>query len=86
MQITPLEIGIAVTAVCVFFGPKKLPTFKRSKPATSWQTLSAADLGAANYAAGRAQSPVAARRASRDQHQFAVAGTNQAPLPHELLF
>jgi hypothetical protein len=83
MQITPLEIGAAVTAICVLFGPKKLPKFS-NRPATAWQTLDASDLGPANYAAGRAQSPVAARR---DQHQFAIAGTSRpAPLPHELLF
>ncbi|MGH2905285.1 MAG: Sec-independent protein translocase subunit TatA/TatB [Solirubrobacterales bacterium] len=101
MGITPLELGLAVLAVFIVFGPKKLPSFKRPAVHVPVERERNFNFAPSQYAAGRAPSPVAQRRigahGAPEDHQFAMAfgsgsagGSGQrlspAPLPHELGF
>jgi hypothetical protein len=91
MQVTPLELGLAVAAIFIAFGPKRLPSFKKKSPAIE---MARRNLAPSQYAAGRAPSPLQVARAQRANgpaHQFAMADASQptlqwrpAPLPHEL--
>lgn len=62
MQVTPLELGLAAAAVCVIFGPKRLPRAKHKTKESESVDLSA--LSSSQYAAGRAPSPLSMRDAS----------------------
>ena len=99
MQITSLEIILAVVAVFVVFGPKELPR-RNKKP----QPMKVAQRERApivhrmpsQYAAGRAPSPLQLRPAAdpmratgqdaaSERPQFAAGDRDGSPLPHELL-
>ena len=93
MQITPLELGLAVAAIVVAFGPRKLPNFKRpSVEVAAAPTASSRPLVPSQFAAGRAPSPLSMSVAhdAAPAHQFAVADESAAtprwrpaPLPYE---
>ena len=86
MQVTSLEIVLAVVAVFVVFGPKELPRRnKKPTPIKVEQRERATYVPPApsQYAAGRAPSPLQLRAAERPQ--FAAGDLEGSPLPHELL-
>ena len=93
MQITPLELGLAVAAIVVAFGPKKLPSFKKpSVEVAAMPATPSRPLVPSQFAAGRAPSPLSMSVAHNAEpaHQFAVADDSApspqwrpAPLPYE---
>jgi hypothetical protein len=100
MQITSLEIVLAVVAVFVVFGPMGLPRLKKkSEPMEVAPTVRTAYVPnpPSQHAAGRAPSPLKLRaderplgaaygeRIPNDRPQFAVGNPEGAPLPHEML-
>ncbi|MGH2905288.1 MAG: hypothetical protein ACRDKI_00785 [Solirubrobacterales bacterium] len=66
MNITPVELGIAVLALIVLFGPKKLPSFKK---APNKNMVDLASLAPSQPAAARAPSPLSTSVAP-PQHMF----------------
>ena len=101
MQITSLEIILAVVAVFIVFGPKQLPNRSKKPAAIKVKQVERVPIVQripSEYAAGRAPSPLQVRAAdeakrrasgqpaSRDQKpQFAAGERDASPLPHELL-
>jgi hypothetical protein len=95
MHVTSLEIVLAVVAVFVIFGPKKLPGRSSSPAPIKVQQVERVPLTPrmpSQYAAGRAPSPLKLRAAERPftmteqkKRQFAPDNSEGSPLPHELL-
>ncbi|MGH2958747.1 MAG: hypothetical protein ACRDKE_04020 [Solirubrobacterales bacterium] len=99
MEIGSLEIILAVVAVFVIFGPKELPRRSKKPEAIKVKQVERVPLVErmpAQYAAGRAPSPLQLRAAERplrspgqsmdnERPQFASGDRDGSPLPHELL-
>lgn len=98
MNVTWLEIVLAVVAVFIVFGPKRMPRRSRAPKAIKAPKERAPlrDLGHIQppvpheYAAGRAPSPLRLRPAEQPMPvpgrvaQFANGEREGSPLPHEL--
>jgi hypothetical protein len=65
-HVTPLELGLAVAAVVIAFGPKRLPSFKRPADANK---VDISAMYPAMHAAGRAPSPLS-HSVAPPSHQF----------------
>lgn len=85
MEITALELALAVVAVFIVFGPKRMPRTKSGASPAKHATVETTVLRPAYPAARRAPSPLQARPASRaqPQYQFGSAQSQGAALPHE---
>jgi hypothetical protein len=99
MQVTTLEIVLAVVAVFIIFGPKRLPKLGGRERAIKVEPMRVPirptdhvpQAAPHTFAAGRAPSPLQQRAAGFDfqsrerKPQFAYGEQDASPLPHEML-